>query len=156
MTQILVLLIGSLMISWFKHEDAQEAYKYQRRKGQSRSYASMGGAMAHERANPAPPSTPYSAHPTEQKSWEDKPFRFNDRDNYIGLRSLVPPNPPIVYVYHRIRLHGRIHAMLPWEEIPSPGTCPCGELPQIVQHVLLDCPIHEAAICKHRNARGRA
>jgi hypothetical protein len=33
--------------------------------------------------------------------------------------------------------------------------CPCGELPQTAEHVLIDCPLYEDARRKHLSTRGR-
>jgi hypothetical protein len=41
------------------------------------------------------------------------------------------------------------------QHTPEQVACPCGEPVQTVEHVLLDCPIHTAARCKHLTANGR-
>ncbi len=48
-------------------------------------------------------------------------------------------------------LRKKFHFPLPKELV----ACACGELPQTVEHMFLECPIHEVARYKHLIARGR-
>ena len=95
----------------------------------------------------------------QQKGWTDKPFR-SKRKGQLHKAKVSRSTTSTLFRFitghastgeYTARFLGKKVHPLPEELV----ACPCGELPQTIEHVLLGCPIYEAARCKHLNARGR-
>ena len=48
-----------------------------------------------------------------------------------------------------------IHASVHPDHTPEQVACPCGEPVQTVEHMLIECPLHNVARRKHLTASGR-
>jgi hypothetical protein len=182
----------TLRISWFKHEDAREAYRntkkmahdamnkhinadhkqisinYQRQqtkmeaisKWEEQWHANPCTSLAYRTTYTKPPDG--RLHPIlciQQKGWMDKPFH-SKRKGQLHKAKVSRSTTSTLFRFitghtftgeYTARFLGKKFHPLPEELV----ACPYGELPQTVKHILLDCPIHKAARCKHLSTHGR-
>jgi hypothetical protein len=94
----------------------------------------------------------------QQKGWMDKPFRFKRKGQlHTAKVSCSTTSTLFRFITGHASTGEYMTCFLGKKLQPLPEdlvACPCGELPQIVEHVLLDCPIHDTARCKHLSVCG--
>jgi hypothetical protein len=129
-------------------------------KWEERWHANRRTSLAYRTACTKPPDG--KLHPIlhiQQKGWMDKPFH-SKRKGQLHKAKVSRSTTSTLFTFitghaftgeYVARFLGKKLQPLP-EELAA---CPCGELPQTVEHVLLDRPIHNVARLKHLNARGR-
>jgi hypothetical protein len=130
-------------------------------KWEERWHANPRTSLAYRTACTKPPDG--RIHPIlhiQQKGWRDKPFRSKREGQLHKAKTSRSTTSTLFRFITGHAFTGEYTARFLGKKFPFPlpeelVACPCGELPQTVKHVLLDCPIHEAARSRHLNARGR-
>jgi hypothetical protein len=129
-------------------------------KWEERWHANPRTSLAYHTACTKPPDG--RLHPIlsiQQKGWMDKPFH-SKRKGQLHKAKVSHSTTSTLFRFitghaftgkYTAQFLGKKFHPLPEELV----ACPCGELPQTVEHVLLDCPIHEAARCKHLSMHRR-
>ena len=139
----------------------QEAKAEATRAWEERWHENPRTSLAYHTACTKPPDG--RIHPIlriQQKGWEDKPFRSRRKGTLHRAKVSRATTSNLFRFITGHAFTGGYTARFLGKKLPGPlpeelVACPCGELPQTVEHVLLGSPIHDTARRKHLITCGR-